>query len=169
MASNKTVDYIDFGITSAKQFWEEVALPAYDKFQNQPTPPNAINVSLHAWHVHEWIWHEHHPGINTRSNPEYKQFLQKITQECHELTWIRDVADAGKHRGLGRPADAKKMESERYIFRGAVGDHAIGTLPVGGSEVMSLPICIVLTDGIRYDFPTIIKIAISYWKKEYFS
>jgi hypothetical protein len=65
--------------------------------------------------VHEWIWHEQHPGEDTRHNDKYQKFQSEIVGHCPELAWVRDVADASKHCGLARQA-AKGM-SARAIAR----------------------------------------------------
>src|ERR1700758_2828183 len=73
--SMKTVVDVDFGFTSAKQFWEEVVIPAFEAFKTAPNHANAIVASILAWQIHEWIWYEQHPGENTKNNrKEYDTF-----------------------------------------------------------------------------------------------
>jgi hypothetical protein len=97
------VRYVDFGFTSAREYWTEVAEPAYERFVKDESRGNAIAACVLLWPLHDWLWHEQHPGQDTRDNSkEYEQFRQGILAHCPELAWIRDVADAGKHRGLGR-------------------------------------------------------------------
>ena len=76
-ASNKTVVYVDFGFTSAEQFWAEVVLPAYERFKAEASRANAIDASVHAWHVHYWIWHDQNRGEETRGR-KYKNFTDKL-------------------------------------------------------------------------------------------
>jgi hypothetical protein len=61
-----------------------------------------MEASIPAWHVIEWIWHEQHPGEDTQHNDKYQKFQSEIVGDCPELDWVRDVADASKHCGLGR-------------------------------------------------------------------
>ena len=138
MAPNRTVKYVDFGIASAKQFWDESVIPAYEKFKTQPNPSNAFGASFHAWHVHEWIWHERHPGEDTSGNRDYEAFRKNCTDSCPELAWLRDVADAGKHRGLGRRSvEVRRVASERN-FGDAHGTRPHGVLP----PPVPIPLCI---------------------------
>lgn len=95
----REVQYVNFGFESAHDVWAEVVLPAYERFIAVPSRANAIDVSGHAWHIHEWIWHEQHPGSDTRNNKDYESFRDKLLSDCPELAWVRDVADAGKHCG----------------------------------------------------------------------
>jgi hypothetical protein len=95
----KTVRYVNFGFRSAEDYWLEVLLPAYERFNAEPSRGNGIMVSFPAWHIQEWIWHEQHPGADIRNSKDYTQFNDKLFNDCPELAWIRDVADAGKHCG----------------------------------------------------------------------
>ena len=103
MTGDATINYVDLGFTSARQFWIEVALPAYERFMMAPSGRTAIEAATHAWHIHEWLWHEL-PGPKT--NSELVGYCNRITSECPELAWVRDIAEAGKHRRLKRPSVA---------------------------------------------------------------
>jgi hypothetical protein len=146
----KTVQYVDFGFTSAREYWAEVVLPAYECFKADPSRGKAIIASFPAWHIQDWIWHEQHPGEDTRnSNKEYTQFQEKLFDDCPELTWIRDVADAGKHRGLGRST----LEVRKVI----------NTWPLN-----TTPSIIKLTDGAEHDFADVLSRVIEYWRTKHF-
>jgi hypothetical protein len=99
----ETVRYVDFGFTSAREYWTEVAQPAYEGFVNDQTRGNAIVACLALWPLHDWLWHEQHPGEDPRkSKKDYDQFRQQLFGNCPELEWLRNAADGGKHRYLGR-------------------------------------------------------------------
>lgn len=101
MTDDVTVDCVDLGFTSARQFWIEVALPAYERFTTAPSGRTAIEAATHAWHIHEWLWHE---MSGPKTNSELVNYCKKIIGECPELAWVRDIAEAGKHRRLKRPS-----------------------------------------------------------------
>jgi hypothetical protein len=166
MVSNKNVQYIDIGFTTAEQYWREVAWPAYERFKSAPTRQAAIEASMPAWHVHEWIWHEKNPGENTHGNQEFQKFKNDILNDCPQLGWIRDVADASKHRGLGRPLEVQKLSSRRR-FSGAIGGAPIGALPIGGNG--SSRLTIVLNDGTTYDLSDVLSCVVSYWQEKWFA
>jgi hypothetical protein len=146
----KTVQYVNFGFTSAKEYWDEVLLPAYERFNAEPSRGNAIMASLPAWHIQDWIWHQQHPGTDTRNSKDYTQFHDKLFDDCPELAWIRDVADAGKHCGLGRPT----LEVRE----------AVNTWPLN-----TTPLTITLNDGTTQDFADVLSRVVEYWRTTYFT
>ena len=147
----KAVRYVNFGFSSAaaKEYWAEVLLPAYERFNAEPSRGNAIMASLPAWHIHEWIWHQQHPGADTRNSKDYTQFHDALLNDCPELAWIRDVADAGKHCGLGRPT-LEVCE-------------AVNTWPLN-----TTPLTITLDDGRTHDFADVLSRVIEYWRTKHF-
>jgi len=148
-STGRAVQYVDFGFTSAQEFWAEVVLPAYECFKAEPTRGKAIMACFPAWHIQDWIWHQQHPGEDTRNNNDYQLFQQHLFANCPELHWIRDVADAGKHRGLGRQAvEVREVK---------------GTWPLNAT-----PLTIKLTDQTEHDFADVLSRVIEYWQKNYF-
>ena len=167
MSTNGTVKYVDFGYASANEYWTELVIPAHDAFRSEPNRQNAIRVSIHAWHLHDWIWHDQHPGEETRGNKDYADFQNRILAECPQLAWIRDVADTGKHRGLGRP-DLKVRSAKPRIIEGfgGFGGAPIGAHPIGGGpSVKSLTI--ILDDGASHEFGDILAQVITYWRRKW--
>lgn len=167
MASNRTVQYVDFGITTARQYWDENVVTSFETFKNAPNRTHAINASMPAWHVHEWIWHEKYPGKDTRQNAEYRRFQGDLINACPELAWIRDVADAGKHRGLGRPADVQRVASEMSMVYGS-GTAPSGSRPSGGGLLVRRPLTITLTDGSNLEFEVVLSRVLEYWRANHF-
>jgi hypothetical protein len=148
--AGRAVQYVDFGFTSAREYWDEVVLPAYERFQAEPSRGNAIPASLLAWHIQEWIWHDEHPGEDTRSK-DYQPFQEKLFLDCPELQWIRDVADASKHRGLGRQKPKVEVREVK------------GTWPHNAT-----PFTMRLDDGTRHDFADVLQRVIEFWRAKYF-
>jgi hypothetical protein len=147
--TGRAVQYVDFGFTSAREFWDEVVLPAYECFKAEPTRGKAIMACFPAWHIQGWIWHQQHPGEDTRNNSDYQQFQQRLFANCPELQWIRDVADAGKHRGLGRQTvEVREVK---------------GTWPLNAT-----PLTMTLDDGTRHDFADVLERVIEFWRGNHF-
>lgn len=141
------VRYIDFGLSSARDFWENVVLPTVDEFEQYPCPRTAIVAAAMAWHVHEWMWHENHPGTETKGSQDYKTFVDGLVNGCQELGWLRDVGDGGKHRGLGRKTVKVQQAKPR-------------------ANAPSLTIA--LEDGTTHDFGDVLKRTIDYWRANHF-
>ena len=150
-ASGRAVQYVDFGFSSAREFWDEVVLPAYACFKAEPSRGKAIMASFPAWHIHDWIWHDQHPGEDTRNNKDYQPFQEKLFLDCPELQWIRDVADAGKHRGLGRQKPKVEVREVK------------GTWPRNAT-----PLTMTLDNGTQHDFADVLERVIEFWRAKYF-
>lgn len=97
-----SVTHVDFGFTSATEFWHEVVLRARSRFLGHESRQHAVEAASAAWHLHEWVWHDKHLG-GRASGADYMAFRDGLLNACPELAWMRDVADAGKHQRLGRP------------------------------------------------------------------
>ncbi|MGC1305121.1 MAG: hypothetical protein WA840_22360 [Caulobacteraceae bacterium] len=146
----KTVRYVDFGFTTVREYWAEVAEPAYQRFLNDETRGNAIAACLALWPLHDWLWHEQNPGEDTRKRKkDYDQFRQQFFNNCPELAWLRDVADAGKHRGLGR-SDVQVREVAKTWPRN------------------TLPLKIMLDDGSEHNITDVLRRIVEYFRKTHF-
>jgi hypothetical protein len=167
MPSNRNVLYVDFGFASARQYWDEVVLPARDRFTAAPNRTHAIEAAVAAWHLHEWLWHERNPGEDTQGNKKYRAFRDTLLSDCPELTWVRDVADAGKHRGLGRQAEVRRMMDSAAA--GGFGAFAFGVSPFGGTEPVPIPLTIALNDGSYHQLKDVLTKVIEYWRTSWFS
>ena len=142
--------YVDFGFTSAREYWTEVAQPAYERFVNDQTRGNAIMACLALWPLHDWLWHEQHPGADPhKSKQDYDQFRQQLFGNCPELEWLRDAADGGKHRYLGR-SNVQVREAAK-------------TWPSN-----SLPLTFVLDNGSEHNIADVLARIVDYVCKTYF-
>jgi hypothetical protein len=163
MPSNRTVLYVDFGYVSAREFWQEVGLPAINRFLLEGNRGNAIEASSQAWHIHEWVWHESHPGEDTRYNTDYRTFQNDLIVRCPELAWVRDIADAGKHRGLGRPAALRRVDKTSSILLGRDGSMLLGR---DGEVLLSRPeLTIEMSDGSIHAVAVALRAVAAFWDK----
>ncbi|MGP0008038.1 MAG: hypothetical protein ACLPIG_04920 [Methylocella sp.] len=169
MGSNNPVLYIDFGYVSAKQFWAEVALSAYEQFKSNPNRQNAMQAAVPAWHVLDWIWHERHRGKNTQGNDDFENFRRETIRQCPELALVRDVADASKHCGLGRlKGTPKEIQRVKRKARGSgpLNTYAFNTKALNSSD-FTVTLTIFLNDGTERQFDDVLKIVIDYWEKHF--
>jgi hypothetical protein len=110
--------------------------------------------------VHDWIWHEEHPGEDTQNNPDYIKFRKDRFHDCPELALIRDAADAGKHRGLGRSdAEVRRVAGDRRIIRRWGGPNRVMR-----RVISTTPLTITLTDS-TLDFSDVLSHVIDYWAR----
>lgn len=161
-AKQRSVLYVDFGFTSAKEFWREVGMPAYGRFTATQNRGTAIEASTHAWHVIEWVWHDNNPGADTQGNQTFVAFRDGLIAACPELAWVRDIAEAGKHRGLGRSGvvvgsvDTRKPAAVTF-----------GGTPVtfaGQAGVFGGGLTILMLDGMQYQVAPVLATVIAFWE-----
>ncbi len=164
----RCVNYIDFGFTSAHEYWTELVLLTYARFQADSSRANAILVSAGAWHVHEWIWHDLNYSQEARG-ATYTIFKDKLFSACPELCWIHDVADAGKHRGLGRPSVAVQQVVTGTRVVGPLNTWVLNTIPLNTMQTVQTPLVITLSDGSRHAFAAVIAKVIEYWRANHFA
>ena len=104
------------------------------------------------WHLHDWVWHDRNPGQDSRGTA-FNSFRNGLLVACPELGWLRDVADAGKHRGLGRLPDVKGAQPQR-----------VASLPLLLNSVLKF--YLVLNDGSKQDVDRVLRTAIDFWRTE---
>jgi hypothetical protein len=109
-----TLQYIDLGWTSAKQFWTEVVEPDYKRFADKGSTRDGVHAALTAWHLHDWVFLDQHPSGGTKE--EKKRFQEKLIADCPELGWIREYAEGAKHRALKLPGrKVEKVKPSRRV------------------------------------------------------
>jgi len=101
MPSNRGVTYIDMGLNSVEAYWKEIVDRDVRAFRTDPSTSPIFHAATGVWHLHDWVWHDRNPGQDSRG-PAFDAYRERLLTACPELGWLRDVADAGKHRRLGR-------------------------------------------------------------------
>ena len=139
-------------------------LPAYERFKATPNRQSAIEASILAWHVHEWIWHQQHPG--EESIQAFRKFQAEMIEKCSALAWVRDVADASKHRGLSRPKKVQRVERKVRVV-GPLNTYALNTMPLNSMRSIAT-LSIVLNDGTSHRFAEALSQVINYWRDNFF-
>ena len=157
MSSEHGVTYIDFGLNSVAEFWDRLIVPDVRTFIQEPSARAAFEVALSLWHLHDWVWHERHPDEENHGS-RFNAYRTWLLIACPELGWLRDVADAGKHRGFGR----------NRVVDGA-GPHSVigsaGTL-IGVSIGGRVGYFLVINDGSHQDLAAVLQVAVEFWRIE---
>jgi hypothetical protein len=168
----KTVIYLDKGISDAHAFWSSVVLPDVEDFKSTPSEVRlGLHVAWSLWHLHDWLWHDHKPGVDTLHSPNYEKFKEELCGKCTELHWLRDLADAAKHRGLGRKDIGVKPIAEKLGRGGAGGLNVCGGLGVGGIALGSgqpQRAITLVVDGTVHWLEDVVDGAVVFWKSNHF-
>lgn len=154
------VIYIDIGYNSAREFWDEIVLASAGRFETQPTRAHAMACAIYLSYFLDWVFHERHPGQAARGNPDYVAFRQKHHVACPELSWLADLADVAKHRGLGRRTVVLKQLVGAGVRQEGAATDELGQQP----HISESPIELEFVDGTRHRFDDVVDNAIAYWR-----
>jgi hypothetical protein len=136
-------------------------LPDYDQFTKSHSARDAVHVALSAWHLHDWVFYEQPPSTNKGD------FQNKLICACPELDWIRDYAEAAKHRGIYRHGEVNKVEPDSQvesIHPISLGEFGSFSLAIRGTS----PVTIVLDNGTSHQFSDVLSRVIDYWRTYWF-
>ena len=153
-----SVTYIDIGLNSIDEYWNELIVPRVQEFNAKPSARSAFQAAHSVWHLHDWVWHERNPNQNS-SGAEFTAYRDGLIAACPELAWLRDIANAGKHRGLGHSSLEVKGAAP-----GLMPGHTMMMTGVGGGirDVFT----ITLNDESKQDVGATLKKAVDYWRTE---
>ena len=156
MPSNRVVTYVDINLNSVEQYWDGLVVPNVRAFQTMPSPPSLFNAAHSVWHLHDWVWHDRNPGKDGVGE-EFRSYRGNLLNACPELGWLRDIADAGKHRGLGRLPEVQGAHPQ-----------IVGT-PIGLLLALTREVTrffLVLNDGSQQDADHVLRSAVEFWRAE---
>ena len=119
------VQYVDIGLGSVEDYWREIVTPAVRDCRGVPSTRSAFQAAHAVWHLHDWVWHHRNKGHDTRHNLDYRKFQKDLLKACPELGRLRDIADAGKHRGLGRGDLGGALAERQWLSRGSDGSGSV--------------------------------------------
>jgi hypothetical protein len=153
--SNRVVTYIDINLNSVEEYWDALIVPSIQKFQTEPSTPALFHAATDVWHLHDWVWHDQNPGQDSHGFA-FSSYRAGLLVACPELGWLRDIADARKHRGLGRLPEVKGAEP-----------HMVGYLtPMLPLTEERLEFFLVLNDGSKEPVDQVLRNAIEFWRRE---
>jgi hypothetical protein len=157
MPSNRQVTYIDIRLNSIEEYWDNLVVPNVKEFRTSPSSRSLFNAAGSMWHLHDWVWHDRNPGQDSRG-ASFDTYRNDLLNRCPELGWLRDIADAAKHRGLGRLP--RVQEAEPQVISGVYR----GLLALGTDEYLEF--FLVLNDGSKHAMRTVLNTAVEFWRTE---
>lgn len=159
MPSNRGVKYIDFGLNSLDKYWGKLVVPNVQAFRATPSSVSVFNAALSLWQLHDWVWHDRNPGQNS-GGPTFNVYRNGLLRACPELGWLRDIADAGKHRGLGR---LPQVQGAHPHVVGGVDNLLLLGVSGGGGR---LTFFLVLNDDSKHEMGAVLNTVIGFWRTE---
>lgn len=157
MPSNRVVTYIDIKLNSIEEYWSELVVANVKVFRGEPSPRSLFNAAHSIWHLHDWVWHDRNPGKDSRG-AAFDNYRNGLLTACPELGWLRDIADAGKHRGLGRRGVQIAGAEPRLV-------HGFYVPAIDITE-SRWRYCLVLNDDTQQDVEPVLRKAIEFWRSE---
>jgi hypothetical protein len=158
--SNRVVTYVDIGLNSVEDYWGKLVVPDVTAFRTEPSAPSVFRAALSVWHLHDWVWHDRNPAVDS-SGPAFTAYRAALLAACPELGWLRDITDAGKHRGLSRQPEVKGAEPQRVPF-GITSSSRVSRI-VGQTVLKCF---LVLNDGSIEDLDTVLRTAVAFWRAD---
>ena len=155
MPSNRVVTYIDIDLNSVEAYWNGPVSQNVRAFESEPSSTTLFNAATSVWHLHDWVWHDRNPGEDTRHSRDFEAYRNQLISACPELGWLRDIADASKHRGLGRKTDIQGAEPRKE-------GTPIGLLLALTREVLRF--YLVLNDDTKQDAHAVVRTAVEHWR-----
>lgn len=104
-----------FDIKSSVDLLNELSRRVEDYSNDQLSSGNAVVCAILCWHVVEWIYQEY--GDQLTEFKKSKDFFNHIKSECNSLSYIQDVANGSKHRGITKyEPKVKSTEKHKGAF-----------------------------------------------------
>jgi hypothetical protein len=126
-------------ISSARDFWTEIAQPDYGDFLANPTDlRKAFHAAVSLYHISDWVWGDYkHQPQRIFGATSLKKLQKSITaDECNDFGLIRDIADASRHFRLHEtspPARTVHSATDVTIRATGYGEGPFGEGPFGGA------------------------------------
>lgn len=89
-----------FEIRSSIDLLNELSCRVDDYNNDNLSSGKAVVCAILCWHLVEWIYHEH--GEQLTEFKSIKDFINYVKTTCDSLSYIQDIANGSKHRGINR-------------------------------------------------------------------
>ncbi|KGY07007.1 hypothetical protein [Vibrio sinaloensis] len=107
-----------FDIKDSKDLFHEFSRLVGEYRKDPLSSGSAVICAIFSWHVVEWIYQEY-PSL-TATYPKKRDFQDFMKSSCPALSYMQDVANGSKHRGITmyQPV-VKKTERHQGAFSSA--------------------------------------------------
>ena len=157
-------------LTSARDYFEEVAKPAFEQHFARPSNFQSIYAMVASlYHLHEWVFFYKKAEIQAKYgmaiNSRGKFWHQVIEQNVKDAGFIRDLNNVSKHVQLtitnkAKPSTPMHHSANTEISTSGWGVGAYGRGPFGGTRVVKMH-----AGRKRVSLDPIAKRLFKFWKK----
>ncbi len=95
-----------FDIKSSKDLYDEFKRRIGEYRDDPLSSGKAVICAILAWSVVEWMYNEYFES--SIKFPKLKNFQSSIKKECPSLSFMQDIANGSKHRGISHYTSAIK-------------------------------------------------------------
>jgi hypothetical protein len=104
-----------FDIKDSKDLYLEFSSRAVDYRNDKMSSGNAVICAILSWHIVEWIYQEY--GESLKGFNKKREFQDYVKLECPSLSYMQDIANGSKHRGITMYTPAvKETQSHKGAF-----------------------------------------------------
>jgi hypothetical protein len=142
-----------FEIKNSKDFFAKL-LTEYEEFRQDTTVSRtALNCSMTAWHLIEWVYHEFDYKTSGQFNKLF-QFQEHLKIQCPSLQIMQELTNGTKHCLLTRNNSVVK---DTKLHQGPYSREYSREYDVSTLEIE-------LNDGTKKYFEDEIELAVTFWK-----
>ena len=107
-----------FDIKDSKDLYLEFKSRADEYREDKMASGNAVICAILSWHIVEWIYQEY--GSSLKDFKKKREFQDYVKLECPSLSYMQDIANWSKHRGITMYTPAvKETKSHKGAFSSA--------------------------------------------------
>ena len=104
-----------FDIKSSQDLYLEFKTRTEDYRKDKMSSGNAVICAILSWHIIEWIYQEYDSTLTKFSTK--RKFQDYVKRECPSLSYMQDIANGSKHRGITMYTPAvKETKSHKGAF-----------------------------------------------------
>ncbi|MEZ9392872.1 hypothetical protein AB4222_13310 [Vibrio splendidus] len=107
-----------FDIKDSKDLYHEFKSRSEKYHADKMSSGNAVICAILSWHIVEWIYQEY--GSSLKDFSTKRKFQDHVKLECPSLSYMQDIANGSKHRGITMYTPAvKETKSHKGAFSSA--------------------------------------------------
>lgn len=87
-----------FDIKNSKDLFHEFCIRSEQYRKDPISSGGAVICAILSWHIVEWLYQEHE--FLSSEHSKKRDFQNYIKKQCPSLSYMQDIANGSKHRGI---------------------------------------------------------------------